>query len=130
MTFTGEEIRYMAGQRLGRLATVDKDGVPQNNPVSFRVLADGVVEIGGWNMGKSRKFANVRERPQVSFVIDDIASVDPWEVRGIEIRGRAEAVEGLPVDPKRPQMSGEVIRIHPRRIRSWNLEGVSSARWV
>jgi pyridoxamine 5'-phosphate oxidase family protein len=45
-------------------------------------------------------------------VIDDLASADPWKVRGVEIRGRAEAVDG-----ERP-----LIRIHPDRVRSWGVE--------
>jgi pyridoxamine 5'-phosphate oxidase family protein len=52
-------------------------------------------------------------------VIDDIVSTDPWTVRGIEIRGSAEALED--VDPPRPGMSREVIRITPRRIVSWGI---------
>ena len=52
-------------------------------------------------------------------VIDDLASTDPWHVRGVEIRGPAEARRD--VDPPRPGMSRELITIHPKRIRSWGL---------
>lgn len=45
-------------------------------------------------------------------MVDEIASVEPWVVRGIEVRGRAEAVGGA-----RP-----LIRIHPERIVSWGIE--------
>lgn len=131
MTFTPAELRYLSGQRLGRLATLAADGTLQNNPVAFTVEEEtGVVEIGGWQMGESRKFANVRAHPEVSLVVDDIASVDPWEVRGIEIRGRAEAVTGVPRDPGTTLLSREVIRIRPRRVRSWGLGEASSARWI
>ena len=34
--FTPEELAYLAGQRLGRLATVGPDGAPHVMPVSFR----------------------------------------------------------------------------------------------
>ena len=64
----------------------------------------------------------------VAFVVDDIASVDPWVVRGVEIRGTAEALTD--VDPPRPTMSREIIRITPRRIISWGLGGPFSARDV
>jgi pyridoxamine 5'-phosphate oxidase family protein len=40
-------------------------------------------------------------------------------VRGIEIRGRAEALTDQ--EPPMPGMSAELIRIHPRRIISWGL---------
>jgi pyridoxamine 5'-phosphate oxidase family protein len=46
-------------------------------------------------------------------VIDDLVSADPWQPRGIEVRGKAEALDG-----ERP-----MIRIHPVRILSWGLEG-------
>ena len=55
----------------------------------------------------------------VSFVVDDILSTTPWQVRGIEIRGEAEALSD--VDPVRPGLSRELIRLHPTRIRSWGL---------
>jgi pyridoxamine 5'-phosphate oxidase family protein len=119
--FTDLELEYLATQALGRLATVAPDGYPQNNPVGFSVnRASGTVDIGGHNMGASRKFANVRDHPEVSFVVDDIASRDPWRVRGVEVRGIAEAL--VDEDPPMPGMSREIIRIHPRRIRSWGLD--------
>ena len=46
--------------------------------------------------------------------------MDPWHVRGVEVRGHAEALEGQP--PPRPGFTGEIIRIHPRTIFSWGLD--------
>ena len=120
-TFTTAELAYLNAQRLGRLATLAPDGYPQNNPVGFRVDAErGTIEIGGHALGASRKFANVEARPQVSFVVDDIVSVQPWRVRGMEIRGDAEALTEQ--TPLMPGFSPELIRIHPRRIRTWGLD--------
>lgn len=120
-SFTPAELAYLESQRLGRLATVAPDGVPQNNPVGFRYNPEGdTVDIFGLNMGATRKFRNVRLHPGVALVVDDIASVDPWQVRGVEIRGRAEALSD--VEPPRPGMSRETIRIHPRRIISWGVD--------
>ena len=132
MIFTSEELADLAAQPLGRLATLAPDGTLQNNPVSFEMNAEeGYIDIGGWNMGESRKFTNVRRNPEVSFVVDDIASLQPWTVRGMEIRGRAEAVTGVPRD-EGDFRSGEVIRIRPRRIRSWGVPDgeAGSARWT
>jgi hypothetical protein len=70
-------------------------------------------------MGKSRKYRNVQNNPEVSLVIDDIASTDPWRVRGVEVRGTAEAQDD--VDPPIEGTSREVIRITPRWIGSWGL---------
>jgi pyridoxamine 5'-phosphate oxidase family protein len=121
MTISEAELAYLATQRLGRLATVAPDGYPQNNPVGFRVNTElGTIDISGYAMGASRKFQNVRVNPKVSFVVDDIASLRPWRVRGIEIRGEAEALTDQP--PARPEFSAEIIRIHPRRIRAWGLD--------
>ena len=110
---------YLATQRLGRLATVDASGAPQNNPVGFFVEPDGVVLVGGRALGSTRKFQNVRANPHVALVVDDLASVDPWTVRGVEIRGTAEALND--VDPPRPGMSREVIRITPQRVIAWGI---------
>ncbi len=126
---TSEELGYLRSQRLGRLATVDLSGVPQNNPVGFFVdEATGDVLIGGWSMGKTRKFRNVGENPHAALVVDDLASVDPWVVRGVELRGSARALAD--VDPPMPGMSREVIRITPTRIISWGLEPAADGRHV
>lgn len=120
-SFSDAELAYLAGQRLGRLATVRPDGAPQNNPVSFLYNAElDTIDIGGRNMGASRKFRNVRADDRVAFVVDDIASVTPWRVRCVEIRGTAEALTGQA--PPRPGMSGELIRIHPDRVISFGLD--------
>src|SRR6266446_4091379 len=114
-TFTDAELAYLSSQRLGRLATVAPDGAPQNNPVGFRYNdALGTVDIFGYNLGASRKFRNLRTNAHVALVVDDIASVDPWVVRGIEIRGVAQALDG--VGTPGAALSRQVIRIHPRRI--------------
>ena len=120
MTFAPEELEYLRSQRLGRLATVQPDGTLQVNPVGYHVDATrGFVDIGGRNMAASRKFRNVADNGRVAFVVDDIASVDPWVVRCLEIRGDAEAL----TDPgdTRAYGDGPVIRIRPRRIIGWGL---------
>ncbi|MGW0658510.1 PPOX class F420-dependent oxidoreductase [Streptodolium elevatio] len=118
--FTDAETAYLLSQRLGRLATVAPDGAPQNNPVAFKVnRIHGTIDIAGYNMGASRKFRNVEGNPEVALVVDDIASYDPWTVRGIEIRGTAEALRD--VEHTGRGASPEIIRIHPRRIVTWGI---------
>ncbi|GAA0262641.1 PPOX class F420-dependent oxidoreductase [Cryptosporangium japonicum] len=129
MIFDEAEREYLAGQRLGRLATVDADGRPQNNPVAFTVDDEtGAIDISGFNLGASRKFRNVQRNSGVAFVVDDIASVHPWRVRGIEIRGDAEALTDQP--PANSYVSGELIRIRPRWILSWGLGTQKGSRRV
>jgi pyridoxamine 5'-phosphate oxidase family protein len=120
MVFTAAELEYLHSQRLGRLATLTPDGTLQNSPVGFEVDdATGVISIRGRDMGNSRKFHNVAANGQVAFVVDDIASVNPWTVRCLEVRGVGEALTGQ--TPPNPYLSSEVIRIHPRRVISWGM---------
>ena len=122
--FTAPELDFLAEQKLGRLATKAPDGTLQNNPVGYFVkAAEGYIDIGGHGMGGSRKFHNVQAEPQVSLVVDDLSTEHGWQVRGIEIRGRAEVI--FDVDPPMPGFSREIIRIHPERILSWGLDGSS-----
>jgi len=114
--FTDAELAYLASQRLGRLATQKPDGTLQNSPVGFRYNpTERTIDIGGFRMDASRKFRNVADNGRVAFVVDDLASVQPWRVRCVEIRGRAEA---LPADGGRPPL----VRIHPTRIISFGID--------
>ena len=120
--FSAHEIEYLNGQRLGRLATIGSDGAPHNVPVGFHYNAAlDTIEIGGHALGKTRKFRDVARDHRVSFVVDDLASVDPWTPRGIEVRGRAEALDygGQVLGPG---FGPEMIRIYPRRIIAWGID--------
>jgi hypothetical protein len=57
---------------------------------------------------------------QVAFAVDDLASVDPWRVRCLEIRGHADAI-AAPADSS-AGIDGPIIRIHPRRIISFGID--------
>ena len=121
MSFTKAEIEYLSSQMLGRIATVSPDGTPEVRPTSFSYNAElGTIDVGGLHMGDTKKFRNVVAGSRASLVVDDVASVDPWKVRGIEIRGEAEALTGQP--PYMSGFSGEIVRIHPSRILSWGLD--------
>ena len=121
MPLTDAQLGYLATQRLGRLATVDSHGAPQNNPVSFSCNPDlGAAGIGRHAMGTSRKFPNIAANTRVAFVVDDIASYQPWKVRCAGIRGHAEALQGQP--PPMAGFSAEIIRIHPGRILSFGID--------
>jgi pyridoxamine 5'-phosphate oxidase family protein len=120
-SLSADVIAYLRSQRLGRLATVDRDGAPQNNPVGFRYNDElGTIDIGGRDMGATRKFRNVAGNPKVAFVVDDLASVQPWRPRCAEIRGRAEALRDLASQPS--GFSAEIIRIYPERVISFGLD--------
>ena len=125
MSFTDVELAYLASQRLGRLATAHPDGALQVSPVGFRYNSrTGTIDIAGRNMAASRKFRNVAANGQAAFVVDDIASLQPWRVRCVEIRGHAEAI-AAPTDSAYGTspggFDGAIIRIHPERVISFGI---------
>jgi pyridoxamine 5'-phosphate oxidase family protein len=117
--FSGAERAYLRSQRLGRLATVDRHGQPQANPVGFYTQDDGTILIGGYALGTTKKWRNLQNNPRVALVVDDVVSLRPWRVRGVEIRGEAELLTG----PHNlgAHLSDELIRIHAQKIHSWGL---------
>lgn len=118
--FTDAEIEYLASQRLARIATLAPKGSPQVRPVRFQYNAElGTTDIGGRAMAGSRKLRNVQNDARVAFVVDDLASIDPWRPRGLEVRGQAEALSSD------GDGAGALIRIHPRRILVWGLDAES-----
>lgn len=134
-TFTDAEIEYLnrgpLQGLLGRLATVGPDGAPHVMPLG--VVYDPEHEalvIGGGegtNMAASKKFRDARRHPAVAVVVDDVASIDPWTPRGIEVRGHAETFTeggeqvGERLDPVMP-WDPAWIRIRPRRILAWGID--------
>jgi pyridoxamine 5'-phosphate oxidase family protein len=119
--FTPAEFAYLQSQRLCRLATVGPNGQPHVVPVAFRYNPGlDTIDIGGHDFAKRKKFRDVHTNPHVALVIDDIASLNPWNVRGIEIRGEVEvlATGGTEIVPG---FDPEMFRIKPRRVISWGL---------
>ncbi len=66
------------------------------------------MDIGGRDMGRTKKFRDVAQTGRVAFVVDDVPP--PWRARGVEVRGRAEV------------LGGESIRIFPERIVGWDID--------
>ncbi len=115
--FTEAELTYLQSQPLGRLATVNSHGEPQNAPVTFRYNAElDTIDIGGRNMGATQKFRNAKRNGLASFVVDDTTSNGG---RGIEIRGEAQILyEGG--ETVIPTFSPELIRLVPKRVITWD----------
>jgi pyridoxamine 5'-phosphate oxidase family protein len=116
--FTQGELGYLHGdRRLARIATVGKDGTPHVVPVGMwsHNPEHDTIDVGGHDLEGTKKFRDVGRTGRASIVIDDLASTDPFRPRGIEVRGRAEAIDA-------PQ---GLIRIHPERIVSWGTEGAT-----
>ncbi|GAA1763903.1 MULTISPECIES: PPOX class F420-dependent oxidoreductase [Streptomonospora] len=125
--FTQTEIEYLNEQPLGRLATVGSDGRPRVKPVGvfYDPENDGLA-VGGLDMAPSKKFRDAAANPDVAVVVDDLASVDPWTPRGIEVSGRAETrteggeETGARLGASFP-FSPAWILIRPRRIVCWGV---------
>lgn len=121
--FTDAELEYLHDQKLGRLATVGDDGQPHVAAVGFRVNREtGTIDIGGLRMSKTKKFRDVQRTGRAAFIVDDV--LPPWRPRGIEIRGTAETL-GSGGTEISERMESSIIRITPRRIVSWGLNGES-----
>ena len=119
-TFTPAEIEYLQGQRLGRLATVNESGEPHVVPTSFRYNAElDSIDIGGHNLGKSKKFRDVARTGRTAFVVDDV--LPPLQARGVEVRGWAEAFSG-DGEKVSSDFDAELIRLHPSRIVGWGID--------
>jgi pyridoxamine 5'-phosphate oxidase family protein len=118
--FTELEIEYMAGQRLGRIATVGADGQPHVVPTSFRYNAgEDAIDVGGLRMSQTKKTRDVRRTGRASIVIDDV--LPPWQPRMIEVRGTAEV---LPAGGKAfgDNFEDTIVRIRPTRIIAFGID--------
>lgn len=124
-TFTDNELEYLKGQRLARLATADANGAPHVVPVGFRLSDDGAaIDVGGHNFARSKKYRDLKANPRVAIVIDDLASFDPWTPRGIEVRGTAELHDaGGACKFGAGGWDEAWVRIVPERVISWGIEG-------
>lgn len=111
--FSDRELDYLTGpRRVARVATVGKDGTPHVVPVGFTYNAElDTIDIGGIENERTKKYRDVERSGRGAVVVDDLESTDPWRPRGVEVRGRAEAVRS-----PRP-----LIRIHPGRVVSWGI---------
>jgi pyridoxamine 5'-phosphate oxidase family protein len=118
--FTEAELAYLRTERLlARIATVGPDGAPHVTPVGWSLNPeDQTIEVGGIDLASTKKFRDIARTHRAAIVMDDV--LPPWQPRGIEIRGHAEAI----TDPE------PLIRIHPERIIAWGLDGRRNARDV
>lgn len=103
---------------MARLATVGADGTPHVMPIGMYRLNDSsdAIDTLGRELQTTKKWRDVQRSGRAALVIDDV--LPPFSPRGIEIRGRAEVVDG-------PEPA---IRIHPERIVAWGLDRTETMR--
>jgi pyridoxamine 5'-phosphate oxidase family protein len=118
--FSDEELAYLLQERrLGRIATVGAEGTPHVVPVGWTYNAEhDAIDVGGHRFARTKKFRDVKRTGRAAIVVDDLESTNPWHPRGVEVRGRAEAIDG-----RRP-----LIRVHPDRVVSWGLSASARSR--
>ncbi len=114
--FTQKETAYVKSQPLARIGTANKKGDPDVAAVAFDF--DGqYFYVSGYILERTHKYRNVLENPKVSFVIDDLETVNPRRPRGIKVRGTADLV-----DHKGYLGPRKYIRIKPTHKHSWGIE--------
>ncbi|MDQ3540726.1 MAG: PPOX class F420-dependent oxidoreductase [Chloroflexota bacterium] len=123
-TFSDAEITYLDSQMLARIATVNPHGAPRVVPTGFRYNADaGTIDCGGFDLAATQRWQDVQDNPAVAIVIDDLASVNPWTVHGVQVRGTATLHEEEDESEHRgPGFNGAWMRITPTSISSWGLD--------
>jgi PPOX class F420-dependent enzyme/OxyR family protein/uncharacterized protein (TIGR02246 family) len=119
MTLREAYVRYLTEHHQGRLATVGPDGIPQVKPVGYAYNTDtGTIDIAGFNMETSAKYRNIALHPHVAFVVDDAVGEGAENMRMVEVRGLAQ--QATAPAAAAAGVSQQIIRIHPRRVVSWN----------
>ena len=118
--FTDPEIEYLRSQRLARLATSSASGQPDVSAVGFGIDGDAIVS-GGLDITKTVRHRHLSENPRATIVIDDLASIDPWQPRGVKVRGTATMED---------HDGGLRIRIQPEVIWSWGINTGTEKRFA
>jgi nitroimidazol reductase NimA-like FMN-containing flavoprotein (pyridoxamine 5'-phosphate oxidase superfamily) len=134
MRLKKELAKLVARERVCRVATAGKGGVPHAVPVCH-VLADGKICFG--SEGGAKKVRNLRANPHATVTVDLYA--EDWSnLKGVMIQGTAVLVERGPrfrrlrqlLYEKYPQYPEEaalgkgdvIVEITPRHVFSWGLE--------
>ncbi|GER84460.1 hypothetical protein KTAU_30960 [Thermogemmatispora aurantia] len=115
--FSEQELAFLRTQPLARIGTVDDYGQPTVDVVGFEF--DGTrFYVGGHRLEATRKYNNILSgHRQVSLLIDDLKSLQPWQPRGIRLHGDAEIVQ------RQGHLgAGTYLAITPRVSWSWGLE--------
>lgn len=123
-TFTDAEIAYLSSQLLGRIATVDAGSNPRVVPTGFSYNpATGTIDLGGYDLTQTKRYRDVQRNPNVAFVVDDLASTNPWRPRAVRIRGTV-TLHGPDEanDHRDPAFGGAWMRLIPTSITSMGLD--------
>ena len=116
--FSAAEMDYLSERRLGRLATVDANGLPHVVPLGWIYNpALDTIDVSGRDFARTAKFRNAAANPNVALLVDDV--LPPWRPRAVMVRGRAEALQSA--EDAGDGTIGPILRIHPTQVLSWGL---------
>jgi len=92
IAMTAEEVdAFLAAERTCRVATTGGDGQPHVAPLWF--VWDGA-ELWLNSLVRSQRWTDLARDPRIAVVVD--AGTEYWELRGVELTGRAEIVGDVP----------------------------------
>jgi pyridoxamine 5'-phosphate oxidase family protein len=118
--FSTSEAAYLLRNDLGRLATAGNDGQPHVTPVTYQFDSEsGSTIIPGFDVD-SKKYRDLCENPCAGSVVDDVVSLEPFEARGVVVRGEVEVFEDGG-EKHSAHIGGSWLRILPNRVVSWGL---------
>lgn len=94
---------FLDAERTCRIATISPDG-PHNTPLWFRWDA-GVLWL--YSIVRSQRWVDLARDPRVAVIVD--AGDDYFELRGVEITGRAEVVGDVPRTASGPETKDDAV---------------------
>ncbi len=127
--------KFLARERVCRVATLGEDGMPHVVPVCH-VLAQGRVYFGTGN--DSQKARNLKANPHMAVLVDLYS--DDWSfIRGVMVQGVARLIQRGPefrkirtlLYEKYPQYPTEdalgesdstIVEMTPARVSSWEID--------
>jgi len=119
--FREAEIEYLQSHRIGRVATLGRNGELHVVPLRYVYNPDlDTIDLVGGGMGTSKKYRDAAATGRIAFVVDDFS--EDGKPRGLEVRGSASA---LPKggDQIVSRVDPQFIRLSPTYIASWGIDG-------
>jgi hypothetical protein len=146
IAMTPEEVdRFLRAEHTCRVASVGGDGQPHVAPLWF--VWDGA-SVWLHSLVRSQRWVDLARDPRVAVVVD--AGTEYWELRGVELAGRAEVVGEVPrgaepdaavTEPERlfaeKYLGGGPfgtdgrhgwLRIRPEKVTSWDFRKIPDLR--
>jgi PPOX class probable F420-dependent enzyme len=130
-----EVARFVARERVARVATAGQGGMPHVVPVCH-VLVDGKLYLGSGD--DARKVLNVRENPRLAVAVDLYA--EDWsQLKGVLLQGTANVLEPgpafrrvrkalytkypqYPTDSALDEDGSVVVELTPTHVFSWGFD--------